>query len=716
MYISWKQYILHHKSNKDLNDNITVLQQKFATATSEQLRFTEMAKFKSLLCLTRTPFSQEIQITFHHAEVTASVQQTHPYYLGLTGFGHQARAIRLDIAHSFKRTTATKKVPSYKDLIECDSIDTIRQLRSQDTPKVSLDYFTFIPPKLASTIIESESLQAEDLLLKLIRAIRGLRTTADDVSVLLDPEDMMANDPTGDSVVSSMSDAPISDADLVTESEKFHKILQFLWAVMKDDIAGSPIILCSKKDTKKWEDEQHESHIKRQAQSTPTILPQPPSQDHTAALNQNIIELTNAITAEKIPGVKSQDDEEGNGWKKFKKLPLVTRNVIRLLTITEDTYETDLPDLKPTENMLEIIAAGSPGAIIQNIHLYFASNGNLCNPEPAAGTALKHGFLCSIPNANSINVGLCVFLYPHESYGEALSAEKMMQLAEQAGSNQKYDHTDLKLLTDIKVTIPKSYDSFFHMLKNIHFVTQHLGGPQCIGALAWESAIDHARNNERVYRDQAKQNPDLYLSILNDYHRRFMTFLISCGFGKWNKIQTRQLHFERIFEGIKEETYIIRTPSWAKLLAPKRLHSQISTEPHPGSVPSTPVKRARLERNKRVVNPNFDEELSVPHPLTFQQIFSLENRRKITPALHDDGSIKCNNYHHRGYCRERGCHYAHSHTKTLSAKEKVAAKNFLHACIAKFNAEKNNTDPAVPNGLPPKKTSEAQPPITGSKG
>lgn len=362
MYLSWKQYITNHKSNKDLDDNIAVLQQKFAATTSEQLRFVEMAIFKSLLCLTRAPFSQEIQVTFHHAEVTASVQQTHPYYLGLTGFGHQARAIRLDIAHSFKRTTATKKVPSYKDLIECDSVDTIRQLRAQDTPKVSLDYFTFIPPKLAQTVIESDSLQVEDLLLKIIRAVRTIRTTPDDVLLLLDREDMLANEPPGGSDTSSAIEEPnISDAALVTESEKFHKILIFLWSVMNDDIAGSPIILCSKKETKKWEEKQHQGRIKRLNTPNQHSLPRVSPNDPTAALNQNIIELTNAITADKIPGTKSREDEDGNSWKKFKKLPLVTRNAIRLLTITEDTYENDLPDLKPTEEMLEIIASGSPG-------------------------------------------------------------------------------------------------------------------------------------------------------------------------------------------------------------------------------------------------------------------------------------------------------------------------------------------------------------------
>lgn len=246
------------------------------------------------------------------------------------------------------------------------------------------------------------------------------------------------------------------------------------------------------------------------------------------------------------------------------------------------------------------------------------------------------------------------------------------------------------------------------MLKNIHFVTQHLGGAQCIGALAWESPIDHARSYERVYRDQARSHPDLYLSLLNDYHRRFMTFLISCGFGKWNKLQTRQLHFECIFEGIEEETYTVRTPSWAKLLAPKRSHKKNLSGYLPG---------LETDRNRRVPNPNFHEELSVPLPLTFQQIFSQENRRNITPALHDDSSIKCNNYHHRGYCQEWGCYYAQSHNKTVSDKEKAAAKTFLHACIVKFNADKNNNNSVVPNGMPPsKRNSNAQPPATGSKG
>ena len=123
-YRSWKDYLYRHKSNKDLNENADILHQRLKACTTPELCFGELAKQKTVVCLTRSPFSEEIQATFNHETVSTSLQQTGPTYYGLRGFGKRAKAVRLNIARHFKRTTE-KKIPSYEDLLECKNKDEV---------------------------------------------------------------------------------------------------------------------------------------------------------------------------------------------------------------------------------------------------------------------------------------------------------------------------------------------------------------------------------------------------------------------------------------------------------------------------------------------------------------------------------------------------------------------------------------------------------------
>ena len=177
---------------------------------------------------------------------------------------------------------------------------------------------------------------------------------------------------------------------------------------------------------------------------------------------------------------------------------MVQLNIICPLTMTHDTDPDDLPDLQPSEMILEFLDS-KPPIIQSNLHPFFSNNGNLAYAEATACTALKHGFLTSNPSPNAVNGDLCLFLYPHESYVATLSAAKLMQLTEKFGPDCKYKKEDLVLLTDVKISLPKTFDAYLHMLQNIHFLTQLLDGDSCVSATAWLKAIDHARQFERLY-------------------------------------------------------------------------------------------------------------------------------------------------------------------------------------------------------------------------
>ena len=194
-------------------------------------------------------------------------------------------------------------------------------------------------------------------------------------------------------------------------------------------------------------------------------------------MTQNVVELSNAVTTGKLHLPKQPDDDDAvDGAKRYKRFPLVHRNIIKMPTLTEDMDDSDIPRLKPTDIMLDNLGCGPPASIQGQLGFLLESNGNLGHPEAAACTALRHGFMTSTPNPNSPNGALCLWLYPHESYGETMSAGKRMKFAEQAGSGQKYDNMDLTLLTESKIVLPHSFGAFFHMLKNIWHITELFGG------------------------------------------------------------------------------------------------------------------------------------------------------------------------------------------------------------------------------------------------
>lgn len=730
-FSSWKHYITRHPNNKDINDNAGLLQQKFSTCTTPEATLNELIRLKHLICLSRIPLTEELQATFHHDAVSTSIAQTTPYFFALTGFGDQARAVRISVTQQFSQSRAVK-VPPYVDLMSCSSRDEILQAQISD-PSRKLYSYAILPPCLAECVIDSDDWDVTTIFMKITDRIKSIRVHGMsepaievDLSSTISDEysDVLYNDPV-DQVqnldgATAEATIPTPNADLENEAKLFHPILVFLWSILKksDTIPGSPIILCNKQHTLTWQDEQHNHCIKR---------PFPPSQGpglpHTTdatlrrlteanvTMTQNVLELSNAVTAGKLTLPKQQDDDDAvDGAKRYKRFPLVHRNIIKLLTLTEDMGDTDIPNLKPTDIMLEILGCGPPASIQGQLEFLLESNGNLGHPEAAACTALRHGFMTSTPNPNSPNGALCLWLYPHESYGEAMSAEKRMKFAEQAGTGQKYDNIDLTLLTESKIVLPHSFDAFLHMLKNIWHITELFGGRDSFVALSWKKTVDHAKNNEALYRRLTREHPNFYTSLACDYHRRFMTYLKSCGHASWAKIAFHQLHFERIFQQIEDESYTVRIPTWAaKTIQKDNIKKRHIPSPSPPTgTPAehrSPTKRARPNIRKKgpyVKNPDQDLASLIPSGVTYQQLFHRDIRRLIPSIKHTDGTIRCNNYHHRGNCHEL-CDYAASHAKSLTDTEKAEAKQYVTDLLAKYNASTNAQDPIVPNGNPPGK-------------
>ena len=524
MYRSWKDYLIRHKGNKDLNENAALIQTIFNNATIPEQCFLELSNHPNLVCLSRAPFIDEIQATYHHASVTSSIAQTKAYNYGLVGFGTQANAVRITVNKHFVQSASKVKIPSYATLVGCGSKNDIASAVTGDK-KEKLDSYVVLPPVLASEIFDEDDWEAANIFCKFVKKIKKLRKVQpgaiedleEEMEILSMDDDDIGNVEVdeGDSVDTSSNEK--EDETLEEESKKFYAPLLFLWGIMAKDmtIPECTVLFCNRSDTKRWQEDQHQGRIMSSPsrRSSSSLTSQAVDFNASAAamlqMSQNVEQLSNSITANKLSTSRSLDEIDGDRLKRFKKMPLVQRSVIRLLTLTGDMTEEDIPQLKPAETFLDVLGAGSPAMIQEHLNFLLESNGNLGFAEATACTAARHGFLCATPTTTSPNGALCIWFYPHETYGERMSAEQMMRFAEQADSAKKYESNDLDLLTKSKIAL-------YHMLRNVWHITELFGGEECLAALAWKSSMDHAQENEKLYRQLATQAPHLYTSLCND--------------------------------------------------------------------------------------------------------------------------------------------------------------------------------------------------------
>lgn len=228
--------------------------------------------------------------------------------------------------------------------------------------------------------------------------------------------------------------------------------------------------------------------------------------------------------------------------------------------------------------------------------------------------------------------------------------------------------------------------------------------------MAWRQCVDHETSRGRLYRRLARQHQHFYPRLLNDHHRKFMTYLKSCGHGKFDRIDFRQLNLDRIHESIEDDTYPVRLPDWAAELYQSTRRSASNSNPYDNTGDINPSakskKRGRQENKKgnKVDNPNIDKELIAPPSLTYQQIFNPHIRKLVSKVSHDNKTMKCNNFHHRGFCYEN-CRCASSHGKNLTDNEKSNFKKHVQDLIRAYNETNQTPNASVPNGNPPTGTS-----------
>ena len=146
-----------------------------------------------------------------------------------------------------------------------------------ENEKEKIDSFAILPPCLADEIYEDESMEALDVLWRFIQRIKALRPSSSKKQPSEDGDDEDDDDVGNKSPKAEVEDDEENIVEEVPspsdEKASFYKILVFLWAVLKDhkSVTGTPITICNKRFTKKWEEQQHLAHLKQEETPRPPL-------------------------------------------------------------------------------------------------------------------------------------------------------------------------------------------------------------------------------------------------------------------------------------------------------------------------------------------------------------------------------------------------------------------------------------------------------------
>jgi len=417
-------------------------------------------------------------------------------------------------------------------------------------------------------------------------------------------------------------------------------------------------------------------------------------------MQTSIVNLSHTLNnhhAQELQNRKEKERKKAD--KNFDNLSEVQKTTIKMITIKPGQTDDDVDELEATSTMRVLLEQGTSIKVQAQLQHEYSRRRYICSLSSGMCTSIKQGTLASQPAYTDIN-GLSPFCTPNENKEDRMDHATLLYMSEQLELG-KVSAADIKQITKLSITFPTDFSSYVHFAKNFQLLLELLAGPSSILATAVKEVVDHALDNERTYRDHGEGEWTFFPSVLDHVHRRCQMFIHSAGEGVVSKLRTKQINFAALLEDIEGYTYHYHTPKWLK--SKKRSfddHKDSSNKQNNGgsaggsSNPSNDVKKQRdSKKGEKVTNTKLHDDLKVPANLKYGEIFHPEMRKGIDPVNHDDGTEKCNNWHHRGFCYSK-CRWKMSHNKVLTETEVEKSKQFLQSLInkgGKKNGKKNES-------------------------
>jgi len=635
-----------------------------------------------------------------------------------------------------------KQIPSFEAFMTCTSISDIANLSSNPSfmKDNMLEAQAILPPVLADTLFDMDSYKADEILLKFIHKIRSLKhpsseqipadepmdehspdtpldthTSEESSYIHMDEADLanmrleeapnnttLAVNQTAENVPQEIipTPAPLEDTQQATHHQtfdtadnqfesRFGRILEFLWGVTYEDKVVKPtkITPCSTPSVSAWLDTTHAKFLvtHHQPQLPPFLPPQP------AAAYPDTSGLSNVATAmtklshemarkNEMEMVSKQESEKKKSEKAFENLSDVQKNIFTYITATSEATDEDGDDLRPTAYVLTLLSQKiNIKAQAQLQHLFKETN-NICDISLSMCTQLKNGTIASHPSVNDLN-GVSPLFLPERSDEERVTQELALRLEEQMVLG-KISDSDLKIITKCRFHFPNNFGEYQHCIRNFVRLLEILSGPDSVLVHRVKVLVSHSIRHERSYKEIEHDHLFFYASLLQYIHRRTQHYIHSASHGSVSKLKTGNLSFSDLLEDIEDGDYVPIQPKWLK-------QNKKSIRDHPNDPPShNPTggagsnNRPKKKSRESVDNDNIVAELKCPANLAYREVFHPANRRGIPEVPHADGSVRCNNWFHRGWCTKE-CTLKASHSKPLSPDEQTKCKEYLQKLIEK---------------------------------
>jgi len=737
---TWKTFLDTHKDRAEYDVHADCIQRIISTTDSASTSYLHLMDHPSLVCITRSSIGGEIQATFFHTTRKTSLLSSEHMNLALLGFGSRACVVRIEPKEMFK-VWANKKIPSFEEIMKCKDLTDITNLKTNDETKDNmLEAQAVLPPILAETLYDLDSFRADNVLLRFILKIRSLKQSSRDQAPLDPvprdtPDIAQGNDTLNDISNTEDSYEYLDDADLanmrmdspredstsaaltvpnestVTQTQtdgtfdtaegsfeaKFGRVLEFLWGMIHEDKTVKPtkIVPCGSPAVMNWADTIHDKCL-----GQPQLPPLPPFHPPTPGPNYpDTSGLSNVATAmtklshemakkNELEMVSKQANEKEKSEKSFKNLSNVQKHIFILITATEFSTDEDIDQMQPTEHV-RILLNQKIGikAQAQLQHLFKETN-HICDISLSMCTQLKNGTIASHPSINDLN-GISPLFLPEFSTEEQVTQELALRLEEQMTLGKISDE-DLKTITKCRFHFPKNFGEYLHSIKNFHRLVEILSGPQSILTQKIETLIIHAKKHERSYKEIEHDFWYFYASILQYIHRRTQHYVHSASHGLVSKLRVGKLSFSDLLEDIEDGDYAPIQPKWLKQnkrsTPPPGIgnqYNQLGTgHPSGGGAGTGTGGRIKKKVKETIDNEKVSPDLKCPSNLAYREVFHPANRRGVTEVPHSDGSIRCNNWFHRGWCT-KDCTLKASHAKTLSDTEREKCKDYLQKLIEK---------------------------------
>jgi len=734
---TWKAFLETHKDSAEYDAQAESIQCIVSSTDSASTSFGNLTDHPSLVCITRSSSDKEIQATFHHETRKTSLLSSKHDNLALLGFGPRACAVRIEPKEMFK-VWPNKRLPSFEAIMACSNSSDILELSNSQMKDSILEAHAILPPSLTRVLFQLDSYNAEEVLLEFVRQIKLMKNPSSDPPATVDqpPEASgTGTDEAEDSSFEIMDEAELANLRLETNTHtitimpdptkdiqpaalgestdpatvagqqvsqqldfdtpdhffeaRYGRILEFLWGVTLEDKTVKPtkIAPCSTPSVSAWLDATHSKHLStpQQAQLPPFLPPVPttmyPNTSGLSNVATAMTKLSNEMAKKNEMEMKSsKESEKKKSEKAFENLSKVQQNIFTLITATKDDTDEDVEDLRPTDHVLTLLSQKiNIKAQAQLQHLFKETN-NICDISLAMCTQLKNGTIASHPSVNDLN-GVSPLFLPERSDEERVTQELALRLEEQMILG-KISDSDLKTITKCRFHFPNNFGEYQHCIKNFLRLAEILAGTNSILVQKLKVLVEHSTQHERSYKEVENDHWFFYASLLQFIHRRTQHFIHSTSHGLLSKMKIGKLDFSDLLEDIEDGDYIPVQPKWLK--NPKRPSREQPNIISPSNNQGGGGANQRIKKKPRetIDNDNIVADLKCPSNLPYREIFHPANRRGIPEVPHSDGSIRCNNWFHRGWCT-KDCSLKASHGKPLQPDEQAKCKDYLQKLIAK---------------------------------